>query len=62
MLISLPSCVGIEPANANEDVFKSDGSLVLPNQAKYANGRTSQIVAAERKGLHVDELAEFGGH
>ncbi len=28
MLMSLPNSVGIEPASANEDVFKASGRLV----------------------------------
>ena len=61
MLMSLPNSVGIEPARVDEDVFKASGRLVLPHKPKRANGRTSQIVHSQRKGLHVDELAEFGG-
>jgi hypothetical protein len=38
MLMSLPNSVGIEPANANADVFKASGRLVLPHQGKRANG------------------------
>jgi hypothetical protein len=59
--MSSPSSVGIHPASANEDVFKASGRLVLKNQVKGEKGRTRQIVAAERKDLHVDKLAEFRG-
>ncbi len=38
MLMSLPNSVGIDPASANEDVFKASGRLVLPKQARWANG------------------------
>jgi hypothetical protein len=37
------------------------GRLVLPNHAKGANERTGQLVVAELKVLHVDELAQLGG-
>ena len=59
--MSSPSSVGIDPENANEDVFKASGRLVLPHQVNEQRGHTGQFVAAERKFLHVDELAEFRG-
>jgi hypothetical protein len=34
MLMSLPNSVGIDPASANEDVFKASGRLVLQHQVK----------------------------
>ncbi len=34
MLMSSPNSVEIDPASANEDVFKASGRLVLPHQVK----------------------------
>jgi hypothetical protein len=61
MLMSWPNSVGIDPASANEDVFKASGRLVLPHQENEQRGRTAQFVFLEIKVSQVDELAEFGG-
>jgi hypothetical protein len=61
-LITLPNSVGIDPASANEDVFKASGRLWCSQTGKMSErGRTVQLVATEVKVRHVDELAKFGG-
>ncbi len=61
MLMSSPNSVGIDPASANEDVFKASGRLVYHTTQNEQRGRTSQLVAFQTKVSQLDELAEFGG-
>jgi hypothetical protein len=60
MLISSPKSVGIDPARANDDVFKASGRLVLPN----AMGRvllklTSQLIGVQIEDFQVDALEQL---
>jgi hypothetical protein len=50
MLMSLPNSVGIDPASANEDVFKASGRLVLPHQVKLANEADLSVGFREDEG------------
>ncbi len=59
--MSSPNSVGIDPDNANEDVFKAVADSYYHTRRNEQTGRTGQLVQVEFKGRHVDELAEFGG-
>jgi hypothetical protein len=60
--MSLLNSVGIDPASASERSFHQmvDSFTAHGKISKWV--RTVQIVPAKIKGLHVDELAKFGGN
>jgi hypothetical protein len=58
--MSLPNWVGIEPG-ASRRSFSASDRLLYKTGKVSKRGRTGQIVGVEKKVLHVDELAEFGG-
>jgi hypothetical protein len=60
MLMSLPNSVGIDPASANEDVFKASGRLVLPNAiGRFLLKLTSQLIEGQIDDVQVDTLEQL---
>ena len=64
--MSSPNSVGIDPASANEDVFKAGGRLVYQLGRFSTNcnkvillKRTSQLIVPQTEALQVDALEQL---